>query len=192
MCAETRAVGEKKAANTRLIRRFMMDSAAKTLSPTAESSMIQRAPRLLLAFILFWPPRVFLGLFNSAHPIIRNLEGTSSRLFLLPGTAAVGRIAAERIGSMVATCSGSVSGGEEPRCSPAGQECLAQGTQAGSTEPLRSPRGGLIQKKSTISLKGCRSRAQDNERGARRPGFFLAHNPFTANICKHCLYVSKS
>lgn len=36
-------VGERNAANTRLIRRLMMDSAAKTLSPTADSSMIHHA-----------------------------------------------------------------------------------------------------------------------------------------------------
>lgn len=42
-----------------------------------------------LLFYFGFPP-VLLGLFNSAHPIIRSVEGTSSRLFLLPGTA-VGR-----------------------------------------------------------------------------------------------------
>lgn len=82
---------KKKTANTRLIRRLMMDSAAKTLSPTAESSMVHHAPRLFLCFFYyFWLPLVLFGLFNSAHPIIRNLGRTSSRLFLLPG-AAVGR-----------------------------------------------------------------------------------------------------
>lgn len=50
--AETQPMGEN-AANTRLIRRLMMDSAAKTLSPTAESSMIHHAPRLFLSLLLF-------------------------------------------------------------------------------------------------------------------------------------------
>ena len=89
ICVET-ACG-RKAAITRRILRLRMDSAAKTLSPTAESSMIHHAPRLFLSLLLFLAsPLVLFWLFNSAHPIIRNLERTSSRLFLLPGTA-VGR-----------------------------------------------------------------------------------------------------
>lgn len=58
----------------------------------ANSRELHASPctRLFLSFILFWLAPVLLGLFNSAHPIIRSVEGTSSRLFLLPGTA-VGR-----------------------------------------------------------------------------------------------------
>lgn len=47
-------------------------------------------PVYFCLFYYFWLPRVLFGLFNSAHPIIRNLGWTSSRLSLLPGTA-VGR-----------------------------------------------------------------------------------------------------
>lgn len=50
---ETQPVGGREAANTRLILRLMMDSAAKTLSPTAESSMVHHAPRLFLSLLLF-------------------------------------------------------------------------------------------------------------------------------------------
>lgn len=50
-------MGEKKAANTRLILRLMMDSAAKTLSPTAESSMLHHAtPFISVSFIIFGFP----------------------------------------------------------------------------------------------------------------------------------------
>ncbi|MEQ2170028.1 hypothetical protein GOODEAATRI_031073 [Goodea atripinnis] len=46
-------VGDRKAANTLLIRRLMMDSAAKTLSPTADSSMIHHATTPISAATIF-------------------------------------------------------------------------------------------------------------------------------------------
>lgn len=134
---------EKKAANTRLIRRLMMDSAAKTLSPTAESSMAHHAPRLFLSlffYYFFGFPRVLPGLFNSAHPIIRDSERTSSRLFLLPGTA-VGRT--DRGGAHWLGCCYVLrlcrAEGRSPAALAVGQECLARwdtrDSRCGSTEP---------------------------------------------------------
>lgn len=139
---ETQTV-ERKKQNTRLIRRLMMDSAAKTLSPTADSSMIHHAPPFIsVPSYYFWLPRVLFGLFNFAHPIIRNLKRTSSRLFLLPGTAVCRTDrGGAHIGSVVATCSGSLSeGGGAPLLWLLYRNLWHSGEQAKSEAPGADPR----------------------------------------------------
>lgn len=116
----------------------MMDSAAKTLSPTAESSMVHHAPRLFLSLLLFLASPFLFGLFNFAHPIIRNLERTSWRLFLLPGTA-VGRTDrgwAHRL-SCCYVLRVSERMGRSPAALAALQECLAQRNKQSHRLPER-------------------------------------------------------
>lgn len=91
-------------------------------------------------YYFFGFPRVLPGLFNSAHPIIRDRERTSSRLFLLPGTA-VGRT--DRGGAHWLGCCYVLrlcrAEGRSPAALAVGQECLARrdtrGSRCGSTEP---------------------------------------------------------
>lgn len=123
------------------------------------------------------PPRV-----NSAHPIIRSVEGTSSRFFLLPGTESVGRIAVQRIGSVVATCSGSASGGEESRCSePVHGET--------SPRPHQHPGGSFMAKQQSFISSTFNKESLEGRRGVGGSLLVFDYHTrlfslFKPNICR--------
>lgn len=92
-------------------------------------------PFISACFIIFGFPRVLLGLFNSAHPIIRNLGRTSSRLSLslLPGTAA-GRSA---LAPLLLRAPGLWAEGRSAAAPAAAQECLARRDERSQGLPER-------------------------------------------------------
>lgn len=170
-----------------------MDSAAKTLSPTAESSMIHHAPPFIsVPSYYFWLPRVLFWLFNFAHPIIRNLKRTSSRLFLLPGTAVCRTDrGGAHIGSVVATCSGFLSGGGgAPLLWLLYRNLWHSREQAKSEAPGADPRTlevpervGGVEGVNKVQTKGNNSliSGENEQWEIRMPRWIKYHSPFFTN-----------
>lgn len=129
--------------------------------PTAPWFTMQ--PRRFLPLLLFLPSPFSSspGLFNSAHPIIRNLEWTSSRLFLVARHRGRGRTDRwwSTLAQLLLRAPGLWAEGRSPGALAAVQECLAQCGEPSRGESRRGVRWP------SISLWG----GQEGGQGGTRP-----------------------